>query len=210
MNIESELFEKMKRQSIGKCFFCNPVTESVLWENESVRIIADAFPLIPGHMLLTSKKHYGCLADLPNEEINSIFQMTQNFQGNALMYEHGRVGTCGVNFNACEHFHLNILPTEQSFEPSKQALDFGQVDEFMEYYYDYGEYLLLINGQKWLLPIPSPVPAHYLRTVMGQFLGIPERAEWESLNDGNYFAESYAKAKSFVGSCLLRKFELAG
>lgn len=60
-------------------------------------VLADTFPVVPGHIMISSKDHYGCAEEIPEElqkELidlkNSITMAVKAKYGNVIFYEHGR------------------------------------------------------------------------------------------------------------------------
>ena len=155
----------------------------------------DTFPLAEGHVLFSSKKHYGCFGDLPEKMKKEVENFLISLSYKKIIYEHGRAGTCGVNFNACEHFHINIVPSEQEFDYQLDSIPINSLRDIDEYYHEYGEYLLLSSPGYSLIQTNKTIPPHFLRTLVAKHIGKEERANWGSINDLTLFTKSLAKAK---------------
>ena len=53
--------------------------------------------------------------------------------------------------------------------------------EIPKLYEEYDQYLYFENtrGVKYFFPVTGPIPSHYLRTLIANAIGQPERADWE-------------------------------
>ena len=98
----------------SKCVFCSPYIEPwVLWEGIHYRIVADAFPRLPGHVLLITREHVLHHADAPTEwwpELEMATGMVCEFLksvGNAATFwENGYIG------KEVPHAHLHGMPVQ--------------------------------------------------------------------------------------------------
>ena len=109
------------------CYFCDPCKGSIVQESENFIVLLDTFPIKQGHLMISSKKHYGCAGEIPNEWMLELLSLKENLrkkveklEGNAIFYEHGRAGCCmssNPDGSECNHFHLHCLPaSDESVE----------------------------------------------------------------------------------------------
>lgn len=94
------------------CPFCRPdIAEVMLWENAPYRIVADAYPLCVGHVLILSKAHYRSHMEAPLEQLGALEEAQGQVRrfllatfGQAAFFEHG-----GLRQEVA-HAHLHGLP----------------------------------------------------------------------------------------------------
>lgn len=185
---------------MAKCLFCGPPQKEILTETEHMYVTFDVNPLREGHIDIHTKDHIGCSAEIDPElyeEFLSLKQWTakllSKIYGDVSFYEHGRAGHCGLTVDGviCHHFHMHALPLsiDISSEVSKsfRPILLENEKEIPELYQQYDQYLYFENskGQKFFFPVNKPLPSHYLRTVIANAIGKPERADWENCFDGN-------------------------
>ncbi len=105
-----------------ECVFCKiakgKLSANLIYENDNFFSIPDANPVIDGHTLVISKKHFSNTLDLPNslgpEFLNCIKETTM-----ILIQEKKAEGfnIVGNNFKVAgqivNHFHVHILPRKK-------------------------------------------------------------------------------------------------
>jgi diadenosine tetraphosphate (Ap4A) HIT family hydrolase len=104
--------ETAQVESEARCVFCSPQIEPwVLWEGTHYRIVADAFPRLPGHILLITRNHVLHHTDAPDgwwPEFEAATERMREFLlamcGAASFWENGFVG------KEVPHAHLHGLP----------------------------------------------------------------------------------------------------
>lgn len=181
-----------------ECVFCAPRQKKILTETEHFFITYDASPLLEGHVDIHTKEHIGCSAEIDPEVYEEfitlkkwIGDMITEMYGHVSFYEHGRAGHCSMTLNGveCHHFHMHALPLAEdiSTDVSKMFKPIMLIDEneIPVLYERYDQYLYFENtsGEKFFYPANKPLPSHYLRTVIANAIGKPERSDWESYGD---------------------------
>jgi len=181
------------------CIFCHPIPERVLFETDHFRVLIDTYPIVPGHLLISTKSHYGNAGELPDSLKEEFLQIKKEVKSIALQinsstifYEHGKAGSCHSSSPeeiVCEHFHFHCLPIVQcihheiakKFTPISLSTD----ADFFAHGERMGSYLYFENswGTAKIYPAgPRQVPPHFLRTLICQSLQIGELAEWQAYN----------------------------
>ena len=63
---------------MSDCLFCKIISGDIpsekVYEDDGHIAFMDIEPVNPGHALIVSKKHYGCLADMPDEATGEVFR----------------------------------------------------------------------------------------------------------------------------------------
>ncbi|WP_457741639.1 HIT family protein [Thermococcus sp.] len=98
-----------------ECPFCNPSREQVLYENDLVRILLDAYPANRGHLLVVPKRHVERWEELKEEEKLALIkgmELAMKVLRETLKAEAFNVG---MNFGSeagqtVPHLHLHIIP----------------------------------------------------------------------------------------------------
>lgn len=192
------------------CLFCHPNEGMILHETENFLSLLCNFPASIGHIMISSKAHYGSMGELEGDwfrelavlknEITNWYQ----FQGKeSLFYEHGRAGSCHAVQEVgmqCEHFHLNVLAApicihDELAKIYGMGIQINKLEETRELFDEWGEYLFFENskGKAVFYPVADKeVPSHLLRTLLCQKLNHPEKANWEKHQVYSEFLENFS------------------
>ena len=97
------------------CPFCLPDPELVLDDTGLIRIVADRYPLNPGHCLITPHRHFACWSEASAAEKQSLLEAIDRAQ-NLIEPAHAIDGY-NVGWNdgpaagqTIGHFHIHIVP----------------------------------------------------------------------------------------------------
>ncbi len=99
------------------CLFCKIVRKEVpaliLYEDDDILIMLDAYPNTDGHTLVIPKKHYEDIYETPEDELKNIFnkgkdealKLMKNLNKDSLTFliNYG-------NDQVIKHLHLHLLP----------------------------------------------------------------------------------------------------
>lgn len=101
---------------IDDCLFCTLPRDRVLQENALAVVIADGFPVTPGHRLVIPKRHVADYFGLHQSEINACHQLLQD-QRTAILADDPTVTGFNVGMNAGAdagqtifHCHIHLIP----------------------------------------------------------------------------------------------------
>lgn len=97
------------------CPFCDLPQERILGENAHGRIIADAFPVSPGHRLVIARRHISSLFDLTPEERESLFDLVSQARIELDRERSPKAYNVGVNDGVAAgqtipHVHIHLIP----------------------------------------------------------------------------------------------------
>ncbi|MBE6836876.1 MAG: HIT family protein [Ruminococcus sp.] len=97
------------------CIFCHKerLETDIVYEDDLVMAFMDMNPINEGHILLTTKKHYLDVDEIPNETLSHLMiiskkivsEMKEKYKpdGYSIMQNGGK-------FNDVGHYHLHIFP----------------------------------------------------------------------------------------------------
>ena len=99
------------------CLFCKIIKKEVpsfiLYEDDDLMVILDAYPDADGHTLIIPKKHYEDIINIDNETLNKIFDKAREIT-TKLMKKLGKDAiTFVINYGEAQvikHFHLHLIP----------------------------------------------------------------------------------------------------
>lgn len=204
-------------KSKGKeCVFCSPKNQLILISTNNFNVLYDPFALVPGHLLIVSKQHYGCRGEVPTEHQMELSQLKERaveilkgtFNCNILSYEHGRAGHCmsvDPTNRLCHHYHEHILPGEVDIHGilSKfyKGYEIQKEDLITEFFDSYGDYLYFDNGKgakMFYATGKNHVAPHLLRTLIAEGFEAPERQNWEDYPDCNLMAEGMNRIQNYL------------
>ena len=99
------------------CLFCKIIKKEekakILYEDDLIMIIMDAYPNVDGHSLIIPKKHYENYEELPDEVLIHINRIAKEKAPLFLKTLNKNALTLSVNFGESQiikHYHLHILP----------------------------------------------------------------------------------------------------
>ena len=116
------------------CLFCkianHEVDATILYEDDLVMVIMDAFPDVDGHCLIIPKKHYTDYQELDTEILEHVYNVAKDY-GKTLMEKlHKESLTLLVNYGLdqkVKHFHLHLLPNFINKEPKHSKDEIAKI-----------------------------------------------------------------------------------
>ena len=104
------------------CVFCKiakgEIPAEKIYENDNFFSVPDANPIVQGHSLIISKKHFKTILDLPNTSATELLDCIKK-TALILMEKYKSEGFNVLNNNfkpagqIIEHFHLHIIPRKK-------------------------------------------------------------------------------------------------
>lgn len=99
------------------CIFCKIVERempaNILYEDDLVLVMLDAFPDVDGHTLVIPKKHYEDIYSVPEDVLKHMIEIGKT-KGKEIMTKLDKKAlTFLINYGdaqAVKHIHLHILP----------------------------------------------------------------------------------------------------
>lgn len=99
------------------CLFCKIIKKEVpsfiLYEDDNLIVILDAYPDADGHTLIIPKKHYEDILNIDNETLIKIIDKAREIT-TKLMKKLGKDAiTFVINYGEAQvikHFHLHLIP----------------------------------------------------------------------------------------------------
>lgn len=113
------------------CLFCKiarkEVDSKILYEDEDIMVIMDAYPDTDGHTLVIPKKHYEDIYSIDSEVLLKIIEMGRKYATKLMTTLDKSALTFLVNYGDAQvikHFHLHLLPDfmHKSHELSKEEI----------------------------------------------------------------------------------------
>ena len=197
------------------CPFCDraQLEEYLIGENETFWVIASLGQITDGgYLLLIPKRHVACIAELDKPEIKRLMldgeKICLIFSAEyghlrPFVFEHGLVG------QSVKHAHLHFLPSACDITqkirgdfPEKEIVRLNSWLELKRIYEIRREpYLLWIDTLSIInVCWDPPAQAQYLRTVVAEILGCPERANWREMDpelDRRLWSETVRRLKPY-------------
>ena len=99
------------------CLFCKiarkEVPAKILYEDDDILVMLDAFPDTDGHTLIIPKKHYDDIYEVPNDILIKMFDIARKETKNLMFKLDKSALTLLFNYGdakAIKHIHLHLLP----------------------------------------------------------------------------------------------------
>lgn len=202
------------------CVFCNEKNfrDKIIEKKNGWYVVASLGQIIGGYMLLIPENHVSCIGEIGHNKLRAMLDLEEGVcQALSLEYkldpftdtfsvtvfEHGIVG------QSIKHAHLHMLPVVVDLSPKIRA-DFpnSEIQKIPSVFYLQGlykkkskPYLLWStpDGESMVCWNP-PAPPQYLRTVIAEALGRPERANWRNIepeSDKRLWQETVRRLKPY-------------
>ena len=118
------------------CLFCKIVNKTekslILYEDDVLIVILDAFPDCDGHTLVIPKKHFTDINEVDDETLAHMFNIAKKY-GNLIMQKlNKKAVTYLINYGdsqVIKHLHLHILP---NFKRSKATMKKEEVYKILK------------------------------------------------------------------------------
>jgi len=197
------------------CVFCDKskFEERLVGETKDFWAIATLGQITDGgYLLLVPKRHVECIGAMRIKEIRMLYALWGNilraFQDeygkpDALAFEHGVVG------QTVKHAHLHLLPVrlditrrikndfpdcKTEYVPLNKLIKIYRLKKSPYILFNEPEYIDFPTGGTRVCWNP-PAPPQYLRIVVAEALGHPERANWRAMDpelDKNFAKKQFA------------------
>lgn len=99
------------------CLFCKIVKKeipsNILFENDDIMVILDAFPNTDGHTLVIPKKHYEDIYEVPNDVLQMMYEKGKIIAKELMDKLDKPSLSFLINYGdaqAIKHIHLHLLP----------------------------------------------------------------------------------------------------
>lgn len=186
----------------NNCVFCDrpKLVEGLITENSDWYVIATLGQMVGGYTLIIPKKHTSCMGALTSSQTESMLGITKEVSSAlSLEYQHSESATPypitmfehGIVGQTIKHAHLHLLPIVIDLTLKIRA-DFLEA-EFEEL--QYATHLQDLYSERlrpylfWTVPSGKsmvcwnpPAPPQYLRLIVAELLGYPERGNYHNVN----------------------------
>ena len=197
------------------CLFCEIIhnnsgktCDRVLYEDSNFYVVPALGCLVPGYVLIVSKKHVNSMCYLSSNErhaldilIDKVSKLYKSeFGFYPTVFEHGADNN-GINKSACcvLHAHMHVIPHEFSlFNEMHDSLNFSRVTSYLEFYskcYD-RSYLLYIHNDKvkYVRVFDDEVsPSQIFRKWVAKDIGIEDQWDWRLYHFDSYIDETVSR-----------------
>ena len=116
------------------CLFCKIINKemdaTILYEDDLVMVIMDAFPDVDGHCLILPKKHYNDFKEIPDDVLLHINKVAQKYTDILMTKLHKKALTLLVNYGDAQkvkHYHLHLLPNYIDKDPKHDKEEIAKI-----------------------------------------------------------------------------------
>lgn len=197
------------------CAFCDRTKfeERIIGEDKNFWIIATLGQITDGgYTLLVPKKHIPCIGAMGFKEIEHFEDLAKRIRlalsveygiWPVNFFEHGIVG------QTIKHAHIHFVP--ENWQITERILkDFPEkfinLHSWLELQFLYTvkpePYILWLDSREEIIKVywNPPAPLQYLRIVIAEALGRPERADWRNMDpelDKKLWTETVIRLKPY-------------
>lgn len=196
------------------CVFCDKskFEERLIGETKNSWIIATLGQITDGgYVLLVPKRHVECIGAMEKAEIKFLSEVVRKIYlvlaaeykcARPIIFEHGIIG------QTIKHAHIHFAPETCNIK-KRVCKDFPQSEIVMIESWDalralYSKikepYLFWLDNDKPRACWDPPAPPQYLRLVVAEALGRPERGNWRNMNpelDKKLWSETVKRLKPY-------------
>lgn len=200
------------------CAFCDrsQFEERLVGETDQFWFIATLGQITDGgYVLIVPKHHISCIGAMREAEIEDVvsaatrtkWAIAAEYGMMPVVFEHGIVG------QTVQHAHLHLVPAGihgrllgriMGDFPNVEISNLASLKALHSIYARTGQKYLLwdINQWPWYFQAAwdPPAPPQYLRTVVAEALGRPERANWRTMDpelDRKLWTETVKRLKPY-------------
>ena len=109
------------------CLFCNIAQNEkermTIYEDESLVLIMDKFPICDGHALVIPKKHFEDIYEVDEKTLSHRFEVAKKYAKVLMNVTNEKGCTFSINYGdkqEIKHLHLHIMPNYKG-KPSKKV-----------------------------------------------------------------------------------------
>ena len=187
------------------CRFCNiimnydlkgtkndslPIYDTILYSTTNFLVVPALGALVPGYIMIISRKHINSMAYLFEEEmieLNNLVEylkvfLLKKFGISPILFEHGSALGCS-NKSACciEHAHWHLVPVSLSREneiiQTTNALKISDLQSIRSF--NGKPYLLYLNNEgEVYISCDTVLPSQYMRKWIATEIGCPSEWDW--------------------------------
>jgi diadenosine tetraphosphate (Ap4A) HIT family hydrolase len=188
----------------------------VLQQTRSWVVVPSIGPIVPGHILLVSTRHFESVLTTNKQDIEDLERLislcserlTKIYGSTVALFEHGMAAGAQNLSGACiDHAHLHLVPCEADF--SGYAL--GKIERWISAasileLHDLGiqrPYLLVGSASDpqnvHLHECYDPIPSQYLRKVFSVCVGKPAHWDWRDNPNSAGFLQTMRDWRKYDG-----------
>ena len=171
-----------------------PKENQVLYQTPDFIITPCIGPIVPGHIMIISKKHYqnlscmdlGCIEQIEGL-LNILFSDFSSIYKNAIIAEHGALNEERKSGACIIHTHLHVIPEAKhsltAFEKILNRIKLNSLEEIQEINMPY---ILVIDSKRLNLFNADGTPSQTIRKIVLASKGNFNNWDWRSQEINNY------------------------
>lgn len=185
-------------KKIDECQLCcnavhpkiRAIEDTILIQNEDFICIPALGALLPGYVLIVSKRHFIGINEATKRELTSLNCITNEvfkhliYKSGHIMFEHGGA-TCASSSSCIDHFHIHIAPISQftaadilSKIPIPYTIKNKTTKQEIQQLSTNAPYLMISDKtETYHLASPS-FPSQLIRRVIATMLGMKDEWNW--------------------------------
>jgi diadenosine tetraphosphate (Ap4A) HIT family hydrolase len=187
---------------MNNCEFCaefekgnfglNGIEDRILYKSDNFVVFPSVGQIVEGYLLITSKDHYISMGAVPEQlhaELESVEDKVRNVLGKVyttpLFFEHGPISDKNRGGSCIDHAHFHCVPVDidivedlsRTF-PYEQISSFKGLTRIFEHHVPY--FFVEENKDRYVFNINFPVFSQYIRRLIADKIGKPERGDWRN------------------------------
>lgn len=170
---------------------CNLPQNRIVYEGKYWVIWPTIGALVPGYVLIVSKKHHLSLMDCAREEVTELELLLRQtrrilesiYQYPCIAFEHGSGCGMGDKPSCIDHCHIHVLPLKEDIynRIDKTKFRIHQIESLNRLFKgkQHASYLLYQNHEEQLFIMYADIYiSQYFRQLIALSEGVPEKWNW--------------------------------
>ena len=208
------------RTSLCGCTFCEEIEDNflefnnislgkpIIFESRNFVVVPSLGQIVEGYLLIASKKHFISIGEMPSElypELEAVQEkvrkvLSANY-GIPLFFEHGPVSVAKKGGCCVEHCHLHAVPAKiEILDELKKHFKCRKIKDFSALKRQFNKkkqyfFYESNSGQRFVFELPPAVPSQYIRKVIANKIGSPEKWDWKTCPGADEFIRTIKKLK---------------
>ena len=99
---------------MNDCIFCNKI-DNIIYQTNNFYVKIGIGIVTAGHVMIISKKHFSCIADIDNNLINEYLDLKNKVYNKiSNVFSKPFLTECGIFNQSVNHAHIHFIPTNSN------------------------------------------------------------------------------------------------
>ena len=186
------------------------LNDRIVAESNNFFLMPMVGPLVPGYLLIVSKKHYFSFSHMNDELLNetqliqqAIIDLFNKLYCNPVFFEHGPMSDVCKGGSCSVHAHLHCVAVQTDIyenlcQTDYDLIEISSLNEIQRQAVKNSPYLYYENqkGKKYLIEVEE-IESQYIRKQIAKQMGFMDKAEWSQNIQYEWMIDIIKQAKPY-------------